>query len=292
MPARTKKLSRSTKGHIDVQSKRHVGQLEKFLKNAKKSKTTVYVLVYMNGCGPCNRYKEEYWNDHVSQPGMYNKAASVHYDQLPYTSLNSAKLKGYPSVIEVKNGTLVDHPDEESPANFTNAMPSVAMRNLSKSPSPYSPSVSPSYNLSQSPLEMSDLQSNMNTSENQVYESPMNSPGSPMNSPGSPMNTSGSNMNTSGSDMNTSENQLPGNSGNSRNLSRQLSIPMASPSAGDSLLSSNKQRGGALLESMLAVAQDPKILTAALLTLTAAAAVSMKKKTRRGKRRGSRRQRK
>lgn len=201
----------------------------------------MYVLVYMNGCGPCDNYKKSYWNNIISAPGMRNRTASVHYDQLPHTSLNGVKHQGYPSVIEVKNGVPVMRNDENG--QVTNAMAAEEMRSglnnialNTPSPSPFSPSPSP---FSPSPI-----------------------PVSPSPNPFSPSLASTANL------------SLPLNGSQ---------IP-----AGDSLLNANHtsrtpQVGGSLLESMLTIAKDPGVLTAALLTLTASGVISMnkKRKTRR-----------
>jgi hypothetical protein len=274
MPAQTKRASRATSGHIDVRGKKDVSALEKLLKKSKDSKTTVFVLVYMNGCGPCERYKADYWNNYISRPGMNNMTASVHYDQVPHIPSfrnKELKLKGYPSVLELVDGVPREYRDEENNGEITNAISSSSMRNL--------------------PLPGS---ANMSRSSTNV------TPGSFMNvSPGSPMNLSpGSPMNLGSNNDNSILNSLSNTNANVKNLSQQLYVsPPGSQneenSPGASLLTNNMvspQKGGALLESMLAIAKDPGVLTAALLTLTAAGVVSMNKKkgTRRRRRRQSR----
>jgi len=94
------------------------------------------VLVYADWCGHCTTYKKKIWEPLKSMKNRTMNMASVHYDQLPKTSLNKAKIEGYPSLLVVGK--------DKTPATFkstngvTNALPKAndftTMKNLVTSP--------------------------------------------------------------------------------------------------------------------------------------------------------------
>ena len=115
MPRKSIKL-----GKIQVPNVRSKKDIPAFEKLLKKGPITL-VLVYADWCGHCTRYKENVWSPLKSMKNRTANLASVHYDQLENTSLASAKIDGYPSMLVVGK--------DRTPATFngdsgiTNAMP-------------------------------------------------------------------------------------------------------------------------------------------------------------------------
>ena len=83
--------------HIDVRKAEDIAMLNDIL---KKNKVTM-VLVYADYCGHCHTYKDNIWNNLVTNPNRKNGMASIHYDQVENTPFASTKLSGYPTILMV-----------------------------------------------------------------------------------------------------------------------------------------------------------------------------------------------
>ena len=182
---------------MDLRDKSQVPAFEEMLTQGPM----MLVLVYADWCGHCTKYKDNVWNPLKNIKDRKMNMASIHYDQLPNTSLKNSKIEGYPSL-------LVSGPDK-TPATFknadgtsTNAMPKAndftSMKNLVTSPvvnvdeeeKEELPKISSSLN--KEPTNISD------TLESAVTTKPVNSS----------VNTSTSkNMNSSS--VNSSSEELP-----------------------------------------------------------------------------------
>jgi len=110
--------------HVDVRSDKELGDFEKLLGNG-----LTIVLVYADWCGHCKTFKQNTWNKVVNMPSRTLNISSVRDDMLPKTSLASAKINGYPSLLLVG--------DDKRPAEFTspegeptNAMPNTEIKTL------------------------------------------------------------------------------------------------------------------------------------------------------------------
>ena len=118
---------------LDIRNEKDIPAFEKTLSNGPM----MIVLVYADWCGHCTKYKENVWSPLKSVKNRTMNMASVHYDQLPNTSLKNAKIDGYPSLLVVGK--------DKTPATFksptgarTNALPKAndftTMKNLVSSP--------------------------------------------------------------------------------------------------------------------------------------------------------------
>jgi len=110
--------------HVDVRSDKEVGAFEKLLGNG-----LTIVFVYADWCGHCKTFKQNTWNKVVGMPSRTLNISSVRDDMLSKTSLASAKINGYPSLLLVG--------DDKRPAEFTspegdptNAMPNTEIKTL------------------------------------------------------------------------------------------------------------------------------------------------------------------
>lgn len=102
---------------LDVRSSNDIPAFEKMLEGGPMA----IVLVYADWCGHCDKYKKNVWNPLKSMKNKTMNMASVHYDQLNNTSLSSAKLEGYPSVLVVGKDKIPATFNSES--GNTNAIP-------------------------------------------------------------------------------------------------------------------------------------------------------------------------
>ena len=120
------------KSPLDVRSKKDIPAFEDMLLNGPM----MIVLVYADWCGHCTTYKDNVWTPLKATRDKAVNMASVHYDQLPHTSLRDSKINGYPTVMFVGK--------DKKPATFndddgvpTNAIPNAnnldLMQNLVKS---------------------------------------------------------------------------------------------------------------------------------------------------------------
>ncbi len=95
--------------YVDVRSKRDVPMFESMIKTGP-----VFVLVYADWCGHCQRFKEKMWDDVANSKTKAVNTAAVHYDMVDKTSMRNTPIEGYPTLFEVK------------PAAKTNVMTPVA----------------------------------------------------------------------------------------------------------------------------------------------------------------------
>jgi len=196
---------------LDVRSKKDIPAFEDVLKKGPM----MVVLVYADWCGHCTKYKENVWSPLKSLKDRTMNMASIHYDQLPSTSLKNAKIDGYPSMLVVGEDK-VPATFKSSSGTSTNAMPKsndfTTMKNLVTSPvlkkedeDVLLPNISNSLNkknnisssLNASTLNSSSSTENINDSlENAINTKPMNNTKS-MNANKSMNNTKSMNANDS-----------------------------------------------------------------------------------------------
>jgi thiol-disulfide isomerase/thioredoxin len=62
----------------------------------------VFVLVYADWCGHCQRFKQNVWDDVAKSNQKSVNTAAVHYNMVNKTSMKNAPLEGYPTLFEVK----------------------------------------------------------------------------------------------------------------------------------------------------------------------------------------------
>ena len=118
--ATRKKSTRSSKASkkvLKVDSPTKIAELEKIL---KKGKITI-VLVYADWCGHCQRFKPM-MDDLEQCPDRSIQTARIRDDMFPKTSLSSAKIEGYPTLMLVKkNGEVANFKNNQG--EITNAIP-------------------------------------------------------------------------------------------------------------------------------------------------------------------------
>ena len=76
----------------------------------------VMVLIYADYCGHCHTYRDDIWNDLVSNKNRKHGMASIHYDQLENTPLANTKVSGYPTVLHIKSqgAEPVEYPESRN----------------------------------------------------------------------------------------------------------------------------------------------------------------------------------
>lgn len=198
---------------LDVRSKKDIPAFEDILKKGPM----MIVLVYADWCGHCTKYKENVWSPLKSLKDRTMNMASVHYDQLPSTSLKNAKIDGYPSMLVVGQDK-VPATFKSSSGTSTNAMPKsndfTTMKNLVTSPvlkkedeDVLLPNISNSLNkknnisssLNASTLSLGNAENINDSLENAINTKPMNNTKS-MNANKSMNATTSMNANTSMND--------------------------------------------------------------------------------------------
>jgi thiol-disulfide isomerase/thioredoxin len=118
---KSKSTSRSVMGRllppVDVQTDGQLGELEKRIKEGPLT----LVLVYADWCGHCQRFKPM-MNDLEQCPDRSIQTARIRDDMFPKTSLSSAKIEGYPTLMLVKkNGEVASFKNNQG--EITNAIP-------------------------------------------------------------------------------------------------------------------------------------------------------------------------
>jgi thiol-disulfide isomerase/thioredoxin len=83
--------------YVDVRSANDVPKFESMIKTGP-----VYVLVYADWCGHCQRFKQETWDDVAKSNNKKVNTAALHYDMVNKTSMKNANIEGYPTLFEVK----------------------------------------------------------------------------------------------------------------------------------------------------------------------------------------------
>lgn len=83
--------------YVDV---REDGDVSKF--ESMVSIGPVFVLVYADWCGHCQKFKENMWDEVANSKNKAVNAAAVHYNMVNKTSMKNAKIEGYPTLFEVK----------------------------------------------------------------------------------------------------------------------------------------------------------------------------------------------
>lgn len=84
--------------YVDVREPNDVPKFESMLKVGP-----VFVLVYADWCGHCQRFKENMWNEVANSKEKTVNTAAVHYNMVDKTSMKNAKIEGYPTLFEVKS---------------------------------------------------------------------------------------------------------------------------------------------------------------------------------------------
>jgi thiol-disulfide isomerase/thioredoxin len=263
MPAKSKKSSsrrslKPTYGTLDVREPNDIPAFENMLKQGP----ITFVLVYADWCGHCKEYKANTWKNLESVPNKANNLASVHFDQLDKTSLKNAKIDGYPSLLVV--GTDGEPATFNKDGEKTNAMPELRNENLLKS--------------------LLTRSANANTGAPSMNTNLSNS--LLMTKPSLTRNSTNSTLNMA----------LNANQGEPLNLINSLAaeppnpaedLVMSQPAASNS--GSQVMTGGSLLDSLMQVSQDPRVLTAAALGLGATVLARRKSAKRRANKKRTRR---
>lgn len=83
--------------YVDVRSDSDVPQFESMVKTGP-----VFVLVYADWCGHCQRFKQNVWDDVAKSNQKAVNTAAVHYNMVDKTSMKNASIEGYPTLFEVK----------------------------------------------------------------------------------------------------------------------------------------------------------------------------------------------
>lgn len=83
--------------YVDVRSEKDIPKFESLLKTGD-----VYVLVYADWCGHCQRFKHNMWNEVANSNQRKVNTAAVHYNMVDKTSMKNANIEGYPTLFEVK----------------------------------------------------------------------------------------------------------------------------------------------------------------------------------------------
>jgi thiol-disulfide isomerase/thioredoxin len=118
---KTKSTSRSVMGRllppVDVQTDSQIHELEKRIKEGPLT----LVLVYADWCGHCQRFKPM-MDDLEKCPDRSIQTARIRDDMFPKSSLSSAKIEGYPTLMLVKkNGEVASFKNNQG--EVTNAIP-------------------------------------------------------------------------------------------------------------------------------------------------------------------------
>lgn len=83
--------------YIDVRSESDIPKFESMVKTGP-----VFVLVYADWCGHCQRFKQNVWDDVAKSNNKGTNTAAVHYNMVDKTSMKNASIEGYPTLFEVK----------------------------------------------------------------------------------------------------------------------------------------------------------------------------------------------
>lgn len=83
--------------YVDVREKSDIPKFESMLKVGP-----VFVLVYADWCGHCQRFKDKMWNEVANSPNKAVNTAAVHYNMVDKTSMRDTPIEGYPTLFEVK----------------------------------------------------------------------------------------------------------------------------------------------------------------------------------------------
>jgi thiol-disulfide isomerase/thioredoxin len=83
--------------YVDVRSPQDVPMFESMIKTGP-----VFVLVYADWCGHCQRFKDKMWNDVANAENKAVNTAAVHYNMVDKTSMKNTPIEGYPTLFEVK----------------------------------------------------------------------------------------------------------------------------------------------------------------------------------------------
>lgn len=83
--------------YVDVRSNSDIPKFESMIKMGP-----VFVLVYADWCGHCQRFKQNMWDEMAKSNNKGVNTAAVHYDMVDKTSMKNATIDGYPTLFEVK----------------------------------------------------------------------------------------------------------------------------------------------------------------------------------------------
>ncbi len=83
--------------YVDVRSESDIPKFESMVKTGP-----VFVLVYADWCGHCQRFKQNVWDDVAKSSAKNVNTAAVHYNMVNKTTMKNAPLEGYPTLFEVK----------------------------------------------------------------------------------------------------------------------------------------------------------------------------------------------
>lgn len=83
--------------YVDVRSPSDIPKFESMVKLGP-----VFVLVYADWCGHCQRFKDAMWDEVAKSPNKAINTAALHYDMVDKTSMKNTPIEGYPTLFEVK----------------------------------------------------------------------------------------------------------------------------------------------------------------------------------------------
>ena len=83
--------------YVDVRSEQDIPKFESMVKTGP-----VFVLVYADWCGHCQRFKQNVWDDVAKSNNKGTNTAAVHYNMVDKTSMKNTSIEGYPTLFEVK----------------------------------------------------------------------------------------------------------------------------------------------------------------------------------------------
>lgn len=83
--------------YVDVRSESDVPKFESMIKLGP-----VFVLVYADWCGHCQRFKHDMWDEVANSTKKGVNTAAVHYNMVDKTSMKNTPIEGYPTLFEVK----------------------------------------------------------------------------------------------------------------------------------------------------------------------------------------------
>lgn len=244
------------KPYIDVRGTKDIPKFESLISTGP----VTVVLVYADWCGFCKKLKGEMWDKMATSPNKGVNTAAVHYDMMDKTSIKNTPVEGYPTIIKV---------NAEPTKNVATPIPTP-----------------------QNETEMAEVL-NINEGQEEPIEVPNDTPflngsNEVRNLPSNFINANVKNLAVlNNKPNNINYNNVPNNQLRTVSLNsyKPQSLPpnMKSDDYNDAittLVETQKQKGGSLMESLLKVAADS---AHAVVLAGSAAEIAQRMKKRRTK---------